>query len=85
MEIQFNQYLNITILLTCLISGFIIKKWVKDVDNKYIPTFVLFLGVSLQFVTTRQISLDNFIIGSISGLSSTGFHELFRNFISKDL
>ena len=84
MEIQFSEYLNITILMTCLISGFIIKKWVKDVDNKYIPTFVLILGVGLQFVTTKQITLDNFIVGSISGLGSTGFHQLFKTFINSN-
>ena len=31
----------------CLCVGYVIKKWVKDVDNKYIPTVCALLGVLL--------------------------------------
>ena len=32
----------------CLCVGYVIKKWVKDVDNKYIPTVCALLGVILS-------------------------------------
>ena len=29
-----NSYLNLIVVGLCLLFGFIVKKWVKDVDNK---------------------------------------------------
>ena len=36
------------IMAICWCVGFIVKKWVKDVDNKYIPTIVALLGILLN-------------------------------------
>lgn len=82
MDINFVEYLNIIIVLACLLVGFIVKKWVKDVDNKLIPTIVFVLGVALQFLV-KGVSVENFVIGGISGLASTGLHQLFTQFIDK--
>ena len=82
MDINFLNYINIITVLACLLVGFIVKKWVKDVDNKYIPTIVLVLGVALQFLANGA-SIENFAIGGISGLASTGLHQLFTQFIDK--
>lgn len=84
MDINFVEYLNIIIVLACLLVGFIIKKWVKDVDNKLIPTIVFVLGVALQFLV-KGVSVENFVIGGISGLASTGLHQLFTQFIDKSV
>ena len=35
------------IVVACLIVGYIFKKWIKDVDNKWIPTIVTILGLVL--------------------------------------
>lgn len=77
---EFGNYINILITLACLLVGFIVKKWVADVDNKYIPTIVFVLGVALGFMT-MGVSLESFVIGGVSGLASTGLHELFKQFI----
>ena len=82
MDINFVEYLNIIIVLACLLVGFIVKKWVKDVDNKLIPTIVCVLGIALQFLV-KGVSVENFVIGGISGLASTGLHQLFTQFIDK--
>lgn len=84
MDINFVEYLNIIIVLACLLVGFIVKKWVKDVDNKLIPTIVFVLGVVLQFLV-KGVSVENFVIGGISGLASTGLHQLFTQFIDKSV
>lgn len=84
MDINFVEYLNIIIVLACLLVGFIVKKWVKDVDNKLIPTIVFVLGVALQFLV-KGVSVENFVIGGISGLASTGLHQLFTQFIDKSV
>lgn len=80
MDINFGNYINVLIVLACLLVGFVIKKWIKDVDNKYIPTIVFILGVALQFATLG-VSIENFVVGGISGLASTGMHQLFTQFI----
>lgn len=80
MNINFAEYINVIIVLSCLLVGFIIKKWFADVDNKYIPTIVFVLGVALQ-LWSCGVSLENFVIGGISGLSSTGLHQLFKQHI----
>lgn len=83
MNIEFGTYLNPIIMMSCLLVGFIVKKWIKDVDNKYIPTIVCILGVVLGFVT-MGVSVESFVTGGISGLASTGLHQLFKAFIEKE-
>ena len=42
---ELATYINPEITVACLVVGFIIKKWIKDVDNRLIPTIVaLFLA-----------------------------------------
>lgn len=77
-----TQYLNILIVGICLCVGFVIKKWVKDVDNKYIPTIVALLGLILS-VVTNGLSLEFILSGMLSGLASTGLHQAFTQFIGK--
>ena len=79
---NFGNYINVLIVLACLLVGFVIKKWIKDVDNKYIPTIVFILGVALQFATLG-VSIENFVVGGISGLASTGMHQLFTQYLEK--
>ena len=77
-----TQYLNVLIVGICLCVGFVIKKWIKDVDNKFIPTIVAFLGLILS-VMTNGFSLEFILSGMLSGLASTGLHQAFSQFISK--
>lgn len=76
----FTQYLNVLIVGICLCVGFVIKKWIKDIDNKYIPTIVAFLGLVLS-VATNGLSLEFILSGMLSGLASTGLHQAFTQFI----
>lgn len=77
-----TQYLNILIVGICLCVGFVIKRWIKDVDNKFIPTIVAFLGLILS-VVTNGLSLEFILSGLLSGLASTGLHQAFSQFINK--
>ena len=43
----FNELALPLVVAACLVLGYIIKKWVKDVDNKYIPTILAAVGVVL--------------------------------------
>lgn len=80
-----NEYMMPVVLGICLVVGWIIKKWIDDIDNKYIPTIVTLLGVFLAswfngWVITPEIILS----GLITGASSTGLHQVFKQYIEKN-
>lgn len=72
------------VLGICLCTGYIVKKWLKDVDNKYIPTIVAVLGVVLaSWISNWTITPQVLLSGLVSGLASTGMHQLFIQYIEK--
>lgn len=77
------QYIDILIVGICLCVGFIVKKWVKDVDNKFIPTIVAALGLILKVISNIGIGITLEIVfsGLFSGLASTGLHQAFTQLI----
>lgn len=71
-----------TVLGICLCVGYVIKQWIDDVDNKYIPTIVTILGVILSaWISGWQFTPEVILGGLISGLASTGMHQLLKQFI----
>ena len=77
MEINLTQYYVEIIVIACLIVGFILKKWIKDVDNKFIPTVVCVLGAVLN-IAISGLSIESIVYGALSGLASTGLHQLIK-------
>lgn len=69
------------VLIACLLVGYVFKKWISDVDNKWIPTIVFVLGGILACVATQSVTLDTVVAGCASGLASTGMHQLFKQLI----
>lgn len=84
MDLTFlNEYMLPVVLGICLCAGYIVKKWLKDVDNKYIPTIVTVLGIVLSaWINGWHITPEIVLSGMISGLASTGMHQLFKQFIN---
>lgn len=77
-----NEYMLPVVLGICLCVGYVIKQWIKDVDNKYIPTIVVVLGIVLSaWISDWTITPNIILSGMISGLASTGMHQLFKQFI----
>ena len=79
-----NEFMMPVVLGICMVIGWIVKKWIADIDNKYIPTIVTILGAVLavwfnSWVVTPEIILS----GLITGAASTGMHQLFTQFIEK--
>ena len=68
------------IIVACLLVGFIVKKWIKDVDNKWIPTIVTVLGMILGGIMNGW-TIEAIVAGGVSGLASTGFHQLLKQLI----
>jgi hypothetical protein len=79
----FENYFVLSVVLACLIVGYIIKKWIKDVDNKYIPTIVTVVGMLLNLAVSG-VSIESAIFGAFMGLASTGLHQAFKQYIEKD-
>lgn len=80
-----NEFMLPVVLGICLCTGYIVKKWVKDVDNKYIPSMVAVLGVLLSiWINNFAITPEIVLSGLISGLGSTGMHQAFKQFILKE-
>lgn len=77
---MYTEYVVPMVLLACLVTGYILKKWVADLENKYIPTILAVLGAVLNAVNTGM-SLEAVIYGALTGLASTGMHQAFTAFI----
>ncbi len=79
-----NSYVIMAIVLICLCVGYIIKNAIPtDKINRFIPLIVGLLGVFLNiWMSGWEISPTIILGGLISGLSSTGMYEAFRQIIS---
>lgn len=75
-----NAYVIPEIVALCLVLGFIIKQWVKDVDNKWIPTIVAVVGIGCA-VILNGFTIGAVVGGAVSGLASTGLHQLFKQWM----
>lgn len=80
MEI-FTNYLTPVIVGLCLVVGFLIKH-VTSADNRFIPIVVTVLGVALSiWISWPEITPEVILSGAVSGLASTGMHQLFKQWI----
>lgn len=85
MDISFITEMYVPlIMVACLLIGYIIKKWVNDVDNKFIPTIVFIFGAILGCIINHDITVEVIVAGAASGLASTGLHQAYKNLIEKE-
>lgn len=81
-----NDYLVLIVVGICLCVGYVLKNMVpSEKVNKFIPLTMVVLGTAINvwlngFAFTPEILLA----GMISGLASTGMHQLFKQFIGGD-
>lgn len=80
MEISFlNEYAVPVIIGLCLCVGYIVKHWIKDVDNKIIPTLCGVLGVAVAlWINWGAVTPEVILQGLASGLASTGLHQAVK-------
>ena len=72
------------IFVLCLVLGYILKHWINDVENKYIPTILTIVGAIAACFSSGDITLELIVSGAISGLASTGMHQAFKQFVNKE-
>ena len=81
MDLSFiSNYFVPVVMAGCLATGYVVKKWIADVDNKYIPTIVAIEGAILNCIVSG-ISVENIVGGAVCGLASTGLHQAFSRLI----
>ncbi|MHB1316210.1 MAG: phage holin family protein [Christensenellales bacterium] len=69
----------------CLCVGYIIKHSLDFIPNKYIPLIVGMLGLVINIsFHLEAVTADVILSGLFSGLSSTGFHSMFKHLIEND-
>lgn len=84
MDLSFIVDLYIPIVLVvCLCVGFIMKKFLPT-DNKWIPTTMMILGAVLGCIANQGITLEFIGAGMVTGLASTGLHQMFAQLIKDE-
>lgn len=74
-----NEMMVPTIVIFSLVVGFVLKKWLP-MDNKFIPTILVLLG-ALAGGFVGGWTFENVVAGMLSGLASTGLHQLFAQYL----
>lgn len=80
-----EQYFVLTVVLACLIMGYLIKhaSFLKFVNNNDIPVILAICGAVTNAIVSG-LSVESLTYGALMGLSSTGLYEAFKNFIERE-
>lgn len=83
MDLDLTQYYMPLVMIACLIIGYCIKhiSWLERVGNEYIPTILAVAGAALACMANSSLSLQNIVYGALTGLASTGMHQMFKQMI----
>lgn len=87
MDLNFlNDYLVLIVVGICLCIGYVIKHIVPgDAINRFIPLIMAIIGVIFNiWISGFAITPEILLGGMFSGLASTGLHQIFKQFISKN-
>lgn len=79
-----NTYIVPVVLVICLCVGYIMKHLIPtDKVNRYIPATVAVLGIVISVWNAGWVlSPGTIVVGLVSGLASTGAHQVFSQFIN---
>ena len=84
-NLEFIKELYVPIVMAiCLCVGYILKHWTKDIDNRVIPTVLAVLGAVCACIHLKEITLEAIAAGAVTGLASTGVHQIFKQIIEKE-
>ena len=76
----FSETFVAVVMIACLIVGYIIKTSLDFIPNKYIPTVLAIFGAIVN-VAVSGVGIESVVYGALMGLASTGFYEMFKNFV----
>lgn len=81
------EYIDLVTLGICLCLGYALKhaKIFEMFGNQYIPLTMLLTGTVIAVITNiDNVNAAVVLGGMISGLASTGLHEMLRNLLKYD-
>lgn len=76
-----SNYLVVAVILVCCCIGYVIKTSLDFIPNKYIPLIMAYIGVVLNYFIAGYFNVNVLLGGMLSGLSSVGLHQAFKNLI----
>ena len=76
-----SNYLVIAVILVCCCIGYVIKTSLDFIPNKYIPLIMACIGVVLNYFIAGYFNVNVLLGGMLSGLSSVGLYQAFKNLI----
>lgn len=81
-----NDYMILMVVGICLCVGYVLKNLVpSDKVNRFIPMIMTVLGVVVNaWMNAFTITPEVLLGGMVSGLASTGMHQMFKQFIGGD-
>lgn len=71
------------VLAGCLVVGYLLKNFAPG-DNKWIPLIVTCLGAVFACLSTMTVEFNTIVAGAVTGLASTGFHQLLKETFGLD-
>lgn len=77
---ELSKYFVLVVVVACLIVGYILKTSFTSFPNKYIPTVLALIGMTLNLAVSG-LSIESAVYGAVMGLASTGLHQAFTRFI----
>lgn len=77
----FNGLVIPIVVAASLILGYVLKHWIDDVKNRYIPPVLVIFGAVLACLVNKEISVEIVTAGAFSALASTGLHQVFKQLI----
>nr|DAJ97368.1 MAG TPA: holin [Herelleviridae sp.] len=79
-----SEHFVLIVMVACLVAGYVIKHstFFKWLPNNDIPMVLAVLG-AISNVIVNGFSFESIVYGALMGLSSTGFHQAFKNFVEK--
>lgn len=80
---ELTNYFVLVVVVACLVAGYLLKHWIDDIENKYIPTILAILGAFLNLAVSG-VSIESFVYGALMGLASTGLHQAFSQFVESE-
>ena len=76
-----QNWTNLSIVGGSLIFGYILKNYI-DMDNKHIPLIMAITGVLISVALNGYVGFEVTVLGgAMSGLASTGLHQVFHQYI----
>lgn len=77
-----TEHFVLVVMVACLVVGYIIKHatFLTWISNSDIPVILAVFGAVLN-AAVSGISVESIVYGAVMGLSSTGLHQAFKNFV----